>query len=95
MTSLLEQETTVTYSRADGLVHIYSSIPSHVRRMRKDSAYTEVRSWGDDCGEFTIDHKLYDPMRGRRRPRAMTDEQKKASAERLRVAREKRALEVE
>ncbi len=72
--SASEYETTVTYGWREPVVYVYSNIPSHVRRMRADDAFTEMRTFPATKGipegaQFTIPRSLFDPMRGRRRPR--------------------------
>lgn len=90
MTTREEHETTVTFCAADDLVRIYSSYPPHVRQMREDDAYHEVRG-GARWAEFEIPQELFNPMRGRRRPRALSDEQRVAAADRMRELRAIRA----
>jgi hypothetical protein len=71
-----ERETTVTYSPGERVVRIYTNVAKHVRAFRKDPAYTETRTWPADSSNglpeaatFEIRRDLYDPARGRRRPR--------------------------
>jgi hypothetical protein len=87
MSTLIEQETSVTAGRADDVVHVYSNVPKHLRRLRRDPRVTELQ--GDaEWGRFTIPADQFDPLRGfKRAPRVMTDEQRQAVADRLRKAR--------
>ena len=79
-----ERETTISYSPGDPVVRIWTNVAKHVRAFRKDPAYTERRAWAADPSKeqleavsFEIRRDLYDPVRGRRRPRGP----KAASAE--------------
>lgn len=89
MTSLDEQETTVTGCRADGFIYIYTSNLVHLRALRKREDITEVAG-EEDWGEFRASTDVYDPLKGFKRKRALTDEQREAARERMRVARESR-----
>lgn len=69
-----EYETTVAYGWREPVVRVYTNIPSHLRRMRADDAFTEVVTHPagkniPEAATFTIPRALFDPMRGRRRPR--------------------------
>jgi hypothetical protein len=90
MTARAEQETTVSAGRDDDMVHIYTSNVVHLRRLRKDARFTEVRG-DEEQGFFMIPADLFDPIRGLRRKRApMTDEQRAEASARLAAAREAR-----
>ena len=41
--TLEEQETTVTFNRAEKIVRIYTSIPHHIRKLSKDERVTIER----------------------------------------------------
>jgi hypothetical protein len=87
MASRIEQETTVTAIRAEGLVYIYTANPVHLRRLRKDDRATEVAG-GDDWGRFTLPASAFDPLKGfKRKGRVMTEDEKAAAGERLAAAR--------
>lgn len=88
MTARAEQETTVTSGRDDENVMIWSNNPVHVRRLRKDARVTQTE--GDDLsGHFLVPREQFDPLKGfRRARRPLTEEQRAAAAERLRLARE-------
>lgn len=89
MASIDEQETTVSQPRA-GLIHIYSTVPAHLRRLRSEERAREI-SGGEDYGTFEVAESDYDALTGfRKRMRPMTDEQRKAAGERLKRAREAR-----
>lgn len=86
MTSLDEQETTVTQLRNQQTL-IYTANPVHLRRLRADERATEVRG-GADWGEFTIPNAAFDPLKGfKRKSKPMTEEQRAAVGERLKKAR--------
>lgn len=88
-----EQETVVATTRADEIVRIYSSIPSHIRKLKARANVTLVKSWqenGHEVCEFTVPAGMWNPVSGVKTVRKMTDEQKAAGAERLRKAREAR-----
>lgn len=94
--TLAEQETTVTVSRADDLVHVYTTNPAHIRSMSKDERFTvgEVGHDGvGDFGRFTIPAENWHPVRGAKSRRTLTDEQKAAAADRLTAARAARKVE--
>jgi hypothetical protein len=87
MNTLIEQETTVAAGRADAVVYVYSTVPKHLRKLRGDKRVTEVEG-GDGWGRFEIPADQFDPLRGfKRATRQLTDEQRKAVAERFRKAR--------
>lgn len=88
MTSLDEQEVTVTWLRSEDKVRIYTSNPVVARQLRKEPRVTQEK--GDETwGEFTVAITDFHPTKGfKRKSRKLTDEQKKAAGERLRNARE-------
>lgn len=87
MASMIEQETTVTGVRGDGLVYVYTTNPVHLRRLRKDDRATEIMG-GYDWGNFTIPAEAFDPLKGfRRKGRVMSDEERAAASDRLARAR--------
>ncbi len=86
MTSLDEQETTVTQLRNQETL-IYTANPVHLRRLRKESRAREVRG-GDEWGEFIIANSDFDPLKGfKRKSTPMSDERKAELALRLETAR--------
>lgn len=88
MAIMAEQETTVTQLRNQE-THIYTSNPVHLRRLRKDDRAREVAG-GEDWGEFRVEPGKFDPTKGfKRAGKPMSDEQRAAAAERLRLARER------
>jgi hypothetical protein len=71
-----ERETTINYSPGEAVVRIWTNVAKHVRAFRKDLAYTETQAWPAEPSKglleavsFEIRRDLYDPVRGRRRPR--------------------------
>lgn len=88
--SLEEQETTVTVSRADDNVRIWSAIGKHITRMEKHPSFTKVSEQvidGHKTATFTIPASDWNPATGAKRRRVLTGEQKKALADRLKEAR--------
>lgn len=72
-----ERETTIWTTDADELVHIWSAQKKHITKMRKDAAFTEVRSghYGvTEFAEFTIPVDLWSPLGVVRRRNYTTDE---------------------
>lgn len=90
MSTRAEQETTVTSTREDPMVYIYTANPSHLRRLRKDSRTVEIDG-GADWGRFTIPAISFDPLKGfRRKGRVMSEAERLVASERLAVARANR-----
>lgn len=92
MTSMDEQETTVTGSRADDYVQIYSTNTVHLKKLRAHPHVVEKSAAPegseDDWGSFIVPTAVFDPLMGfRRAPRTLTDDQRKAQAERMQKAR--------
>ena len=85
-----ERETVAVSSDADDVVRIWSAQRRHITRMRKNAAFNEVRSGMDgstEWAEFTIPARNWNPASGAKRRSAMSDEQKRAAAERLAASR--------
>lgn len=85
-----ERETTVTSTDADDIVRIWSAQRTYITRMRKNPSFTEVRSGhfgSTEWAEFTIPSDQWNPASGAKRRSTLTEEQKRASAERLRALR--------
>lgn len=86
-----ERETIVTTSDGDDLVRVWTAQRTVITRISKDPRFTIVDS-GEHEGtrwvSATIPAEKWNPVTGAKRNRTMTDEQKKAAAERLRAARE-------
>lgn len=85
MTSLIEQETTVTRGKADDVVRIWTNIASDARRLEKDPRVTKVKGNSDDVGGFyEIPADQWSVTGGfKRRSKPLTAEQRAALAERL------------
>lgn len=86
-----ERETTVTTTDADDTVRIWSAQRRHIGRMRRHPAFMEVAAGEHDgtaWAEFTIPADQWSPATGAKRKSNLTDEQKRAAAERLAAARE-------
>lgn len=85
--TLDEQETTVSRNRGDDRVRIWSNVAADVRAMLKDERFT-LEGYDGHGAFFTIPVSEWNPVRGAKRRRNMTNEQKQAAADRLRKARE-------
>ncbi len=86
-----ERETTVTTTDDDDTVRIWSAQRRHIGRMRRHPAFTEVASGlaeGSEWAEFTIPADQWSPATGAKRRSGLSDEQKRAAAERLRAGRQ-------
>lgn len=86
-----ERETVVTTSDGDDLVRVWTAQRTVITRISRDDRFTIVDS-GEHEGtrwvSATIPAEKWNPVTGAKRTRTMTDEQKKAAADRLRAARE-------
>ena len=85
-----ERETTITTSDADELVRVWTAQRKHITRLRKDSAFTQVRTGfhgTTEWAEFTIPADRWSPAGVRRKRPPLTEEQRQAAADRLRKAR--------
>ena len=85
-----ERETTVTVSDDSDAVTIWTAQRKHITRLRKNPAFTEVRAGyhgSTEWAEFTIPADQWSPASGAKRRSNLSDEQKRAAAERLRLAR--------
>lgn len=93
--TLDEQETSVSYTRSDEVVYIYSANPKHLRKLRADDRVTETKTATEadtekvgDWGMFEVPASMFDPLTGfKRKARQLSDEQKLALTKRLRNAR--------
>ena len=88
--SAAERETTVTITDADDTVRIWTAQRRYLGRLRRHPSYTEVKSGthgGTEWAEFTIPASEWNPATGAKRKVTMTDEQRAASAARLRAVR--------
>lgn len=86
-----EQETTVSVTRADEFVHIWTAIPAHITRLKKNPSFTLIREStkpGEIYASFSIPAKNWNPASGAKRSRNLSDQQKAEAAIRLRKARE-------
>lgn len=88
-----EQETTVSVTRADEFVHIWTAIPAHINRLKKNTSFTLLRestTKGEIWASFSIPATNWNPASGAKRKRNLSEEQKAESAARLKKARESR-----
>ena len=75
---------------ADDVVRIWTAQRRYLGRLRRHPSYTEVKSGthgGTEWAEFTIPASEWNPATGAKRKVTMTDEQRAASAARLRAVR--------
>lgn len=91
MTKIDEQETTITLSRADNKVYLWTSNLPHLIRLRTKLAglVTEVAG-GEDWGSFEIPVENFKLFSAIRRKRVMSDEQRQAVADRFAKSRKQR-----
>ena len=85
-----ERETMVSTTDADTTVRIWSAQRRHIGRMRRHPAFTEIDHGyhdGSEWAEFTIPADQWNPATGAKRKSSLTDEQKRAAADRLAAAR--------
>ena len=86
-----ERETTVTASDGDETVRIWTAQRRYITKLRRHPKVTEVRTGfvdSSEWAEFTVPADQWNPASGVKRASSLTDEQKRASAERLARARE-------
>lgn len=85
-----ERETTVVATDEDEIVRISSAQRRHITKMRRNPAFTEVRTGvhdGTEWAEFTIPADQWSPATGAKRKVNMTPEARAAAAARLSAAR--------
>ena len=88
MSTLQEQETTITTTRGDEFVLIYTANPFHIARLDKDDRaefVSGIRTGEDPYANYRVHTSHWNPLGGFKR--RMSDEQRKAAGERLRAAR--------
>lgn len=83
-----ERETTIVWSPGEPMVRIYTNVAHHLRAFRADEAYKETHTYPEENGifeaaQFEIDRELFNPVRARKRPRVMTDEQRQELSDRM------------
>ena len=86
--SLAEQETTISVSRADEVVHVWSADPAHIAAFRRDDRVREVGvdEWGGVSFEIPVE--AWHPTKGMRvRRRPLSPEAREAAVEKMRVLR--------
>lgn len=85
-----ERETVVTSSDGDDFVSVYTCQRRYISRLRKHPKAVETGSGtheGTEWVTFRIPAKQWSPVSGIKRTSTLTPEQRAASAERLRRAR--------
>lgn len=91
MASMEEQETIITQNRADDAVSIYTSNTHDIRYFKKTAAFTLVQEWLDaetgevEAASFTLPAERANIRKIVKRENTMTEEQKRAAADRLRA----------
>lgn len=83
----VEQETVILYSQEEDKWEIYSNVPKHIRRWRDAIGQVNREEFYKDGTEKMIDGQISGSV-SIRKPRKLTEEQKKEVAERLKVARQ-------
>lgn len=78
-----EQETLVIVSAVGDLVRIDSSIPKHIRALRKDPRFLEVDSFGGAVASFEIPVDRWSPVSGAKRVVSLSGDQRSAVVARL------------
>lgn len=86
-----ERETVITTSDGDRLVTVETFQRGYLGKLRRDKRFTELPGGDDAHGVFTIERARWTPTSGAKRNVTMTDEQREATAARLKLAREKSA----
>lgn len=84
MSTLQEQETTITTSRGDEFVRIYTANPFHIARLDKDDRaefVSGIRTGEDPYANYRVHASHWNPLGGFKR--RMSDEQRQKNAERL------------
>lgn len=84
---LAEYETHVSFDYAQKLVRIYTTVPSHIRKLSLEGRARLV-SQDSESATYEVDSKDFNPLGGFKRKSNFTPEQKAAAAERLAKARE-------
>lgn len=85
-----ERETVITTSDADRTVTIWTAQAKYIRALRKEKAAKELKSGvfeGSEFALFEVSTAQWNPIRGFKRTRNMSDAARAAAAERLRKAR--------
>lgn len=88
--SYIEQETVIRWSPGDDLAHVWTNVPHHARHFDKDERYT-LKSSSPDGAFFTIPKTEYNPVKGAKNRRKMTDEQRKVASERMKAIQKGRS----
>ena len=89
-----ERETILRYNEADGYWEVYTAVQAHIRKCDSlDYELTDVDYYEDGtvAGKFYKVSKNAIGFKAPNRKRNLTDEQRTAMAERLKVAREKKS----
>ena len=89
MASFEESETTVSGIQADRCYYIGTNRQKHISRLAKEAeaGRAELLTTEGEWVQYRVSEKHFDPLTGFKRQVNMTDEQRKASAERLAKAR--------
>ena len=85
-----ERETVINSDDDSGVVRIWTAQRRFITRLRKNPTFTEIGTGfhgTTEWAEFTIPADQWNPASGAKRRVTMTDEQRRAAADRLRAAR--------
>lgn len=90
MASFEESETTVTGIQADRCYYIGSNRQKHISRLNREveAGRAELITNENEWAQYRVHEKHFDPLTGFKRQVNMSDEQRKAAAERLAKARD-------
>ena len=95
MLDAMERETVITGSDGDGLVRVWTAQRRFITRLKRDAGFTLEKEGTNEEGqpwaEFIISAADWNPSSGSRKKRDLSDEERKARAERLSKARAARA----
>lgn len=94
--SLYEQECVILYNREEPHATVYTSDTNMMRRLKNNPAFEIIKTYRN-CGEivaydFRVD-KRYITIRTKLPSSTMTEEQKQAARERMKLLNERRSKE--
>lgn len=92
MTALTDQETTISLSRTDDVVRIWTSDVRHLRLLRKlsrtHSESVREKSGDTESADFEVSGEFFHLVSALRKKRALSEGERAARAERLRIVRD-------
>lgn len=83
-----EQETTLVYETLTGEWKVYSTVPKHMRKLANLTELNVLETELDDTTPKAVSGVLTDKQVSMKKERVMSEEQRKAAADRLRKLRE-------